>query len=179
MTHIARAASLDSLADEIAATLLAKLGNVPRVTLTLTTPTALARAEVHVTRSKAVVPPYPFGAAPYVLDETSDITIYGHATEEQSRQHDDTRPKVHRAILGMGSNINDRVETINSAVTLLAQFGTIIRLSFLYESPAKYVTNQPDFLNLCLIIDTDLSAMALLRNIKAIEEQLGRAPVRK
>ncbi len=179
MTLTARASSLEYLADEIAVTLLAKTGNVPRVSLTLTQSSGLARAEVHVTRSKDIFPPYKFGAAPYVL-ENSDIAKLGNPSTVQAEHQQslgDTSHKTHRAILGMGSNINDRIATINSALALLAQLGTIIRLSYLYESPAKYVVDQPDFLNLCLIIDTELSALALLKQLKAIEAQLGRAPM--
>jgi len=175
VTRTTQATSLQYLADEMAEELLAKLGNVPRLTISIAQPTPLVRAEVHVTRSKKVFPPYLHEGTPYVLENSQDT----HTTKYSKITPSLQTPSMHRAILGVGSNINDRVSTINSALDLLAQLGSIIRISFLYESPAKYVEDQPDFLNLCLIIDTAHTAMELLRKIKSIEEQLGRAPVRK
>lgn len=119
VTHTARPVSLEYLADEIATTLLAKSGNVPRVTVTLAQTTPLARAEVHVTRAKDI-PPNHVAAAPYVLQPPTDIAKLG-STSQNSPQ------ATHRTILGVGSNINDRVDTINRALALLAQLGTVVK----------------------------------------------------
>jgi 2-amino-4-hydroxy-6-hydroxymethyldihydropteridine diphosphokinase len=49
--------------------------------------------------------------------------------------------------------------------------------SSVYETaPQGEVTDQPDFLNACLRIGTDLDAEALLDVCKQVERELGRSP---
>ena len=49
--------------------------------------------------------------------------------------------------LGLGSNLGDRLENIEQAKALLASEVEIEALSGYWESKARYVENQPDFLN--------------------------------
>ena len=47
----------------------------------------------------------------------------------------------------------------------------------MYETePQGEVTDQPDFLNACVEIETDLGPEELLDECKAVERELGRAP---
>ena len=51
----------------------------------------------------------------------------------------------------------------------------VVRSSSVYETePQGEVTDQPDFLNACLEIDTDLGPEELLDECKAVERELGR-----
>ncbi len=51
------------------------------------------------------------------------------------------------------------------------------RASSVYETePQGEITDQPDFLNACVEIETDLDPEELLDECKAVERQLGRAP---
>jgi dihydroneopterin aldolase len=65
----------------------------------------------------------------------------------------------HFAILGLGSNMGNRVLNIFNALRILSCKCNMIDTSFLYESKAEYNENQPKFLNGCckvfylLIID--------------------------
>lgn len=48
--------------------------------------------------------------------------------------------------------------------------------SFLYESKAQYVTDQPDFCNAVCLLRTKLEPPSLLLRLQHIEKQLGRLP---
>ena len=79
--------------------------------------------------------------------------------------------------LGLGSNVGDRRENLQAAVGRAAgprRAGA--RVSSVYETePVGDVLDQPDFLNACLRIDTELGPEALLDACKAVERELGRA----
>ncbi|GEP80497.1 2-amino-4-hydroxy-6-hydroxymethyldihydropteridine diphosphokinase [Staphylococcus carnosus] len=81
-----------------------------------------------------------------------------------------------KVYLGLGSNVGDREHQLKEALRLLdAQQGIkVTRVSSLYETaPVGYV-EQPDFLNLCAEIETDLTPQAVLKNGLDIEQQLHR-----
>ena len=69
------------------------------------------------------------------------------------------------AYLGLGSNIGDRENQLKEAIRLLRENEAIeiIAISPIYETKPVGYTEQPDFLNLCLHIKTELSAQALLK----------------
>jgi 2-amino-4-hydroxy-6-hydroxymethyldihydropteridine diphosphokinase len=79
--------------------------------------------------------------------------------------------------LGLGSNVGDRRANLQAAVTLLADHVDVLASSSVYETaPVGEVLDQPDFLNACLRVDTDLEAESLLDACKAVERELGREP---
>ena len=80
------------------------------------------------------------------------------------------------AALGLGTNLGDREAALARAVALLEQMPDIevTAISGLYASAPWGVEDQPDFLNLCLLIETDLGPMQLLHACKAVEAALGR-----
>ena len=90
------------------------------------------------------------------------------------------------AYLAVGSNMGDRVANIEAALTLLSRdaargaetLGAFLRVadtSWLYETPAAYVLDQPAFLNGALRVETNLTPQELLRHIKRnVEDALGR-----
>jgi 2-amino-4-hydroxy-6-hydroxymethyldihydropteridine diphosphokinase len=79
--------------------------------------------------------------------------------------------------LGLGSNEGDRVGNLRAARDALARRGIrVAAASSVYETaPQGEVLDQPDFLNACLRIDTELGPEELLDACKAVERQLGRA----
>ena len=81
-----------------------------------------------------------------------------------------------RAYLGLGSNLGDRAGAIRTACMELGAHPeiTVERLSSLYETPPVGMTDQPDFINAAIEIDTTLSARALLTACLAVEAQMGR-----
>ncbi len=78
--------------------------------------------------------------------------------------------------LGLGSNVGGRREHLQAAVDLLpARAVTVLASSSVYDTePVGEVTQQPDFLNACLRIETALGPEALLEACKAVERERGR-----
>lgn len=76
--------------------------------------------------------------------------------------------------LGLGSNRGDPASTLRSA---FADLGAILedgRISSLYRSKARYVTDQADFVNAAVSGWTDLEPRDLLEAIHGIETRHGR-----
>jgi 2-amino-4-hydroxy-6-hydroxymethyldihydropteridine diphosphokinase len=75
----------------------------------------------------------------------------------------------------LGSNLGDREYYISEAVKLISErAGEIKRSSAYYETASWGKTDQPDFINQALCLDTSLSAKQLLITILEIEKHLGR-----
>jgi 2-amino-4-hydroxy-6-hydroxymethyldihydropteridine diphosphokinase len=79
--------------------------------------------------------------------------------------------------LGLGSNIGERRDHLLAAVAALPAHGvTVLASSSTYETePVGLVLEQPDFLNACLRVDTELDPEPLLDACKAVEREVGRA----
>ena len=80
--------------------------------------------------------------------------------------------------LGLGSNVGDRREHLQAAVDELGRRGVGIEAaSSVYDTePVGLVLDQPEFLNACLRITTDLAPESLLDTCKATERAVGRRP---
>jgi 2-amino-4-hydroxy-6-hydroxymethyldihydropteridine diphosphokinase len=77
--------------------------------------------------------------------------------------------------LGLGSNVGERRANLQAAVDRLKQQITVLRSSAVYDTePVGLVLDQPEFLNACLEIETELEPLALLDVCKAVEAQVGR-----
>ena len=78
--------------------------------------------------------------------------------------------------LGLGSNVGDRRANLQRAVELLAERGVkVLASSSTYDTdPVGEVLDQPDFLNACIRIDTELGPEELLDACKQVERELGR-----
>jgi len=85
--------------------------------------------------------------------------------------------KVH---LSLGSNRGDREANLGKAVKLLSEWaGNIIRLSSLYETPPWQMTDETNFINQVILIETNLQAEGLLDTILQIELLMGRVRTSK
>ena len=80
--------------------------------------------------------------------------------------------------LGLGSNQGNRLAMLRAARARLERHEvTVTAGSSVYETaPQGEVTDQPDFLNACGRIQTDLDPEALLETCKQVERELGRVP---
>jgi 2-amino-4-hydroxy-6-hydroxymethyldihydropteridine diphosphokinase len=79
------------------------------------------------------------------------------------------------AYLLLGSNEGERVEWLQKATKLLhEQCGETIKTSSIYETAAWGMTDQADFLNMVVLLKTELPALSLLGKIHDIETSLGR-----
>ncbi|NLT05803.1 MAG: 2-amino-4-hydroxy-6-hydroxymethyldihydropteridine diphosphokinase [Solirubrobacterales bacterium] len=83
-----------------------------------------------------------------------------------------------RGYLGLGSNEGDRAAALRSARERLGAEGiAVVASSSAYETaPQGEILDQPDFLNACLAVESDLDPEALLDACKRVERALGRQP---
>jgi 2-amino-4-hydroxy-6-hydroxymethyldihydropteridine diphosphokinase len=78
------------------------------------------------------------------------------------------------AVLGLGSNLGDRVAHLAQARQRLSTLGRIVLASALYESAAVGGPPQGAFVNAAIRLESALVPQELLRQILAIEQALGR-----
>jgi 2-amino-4-hydroxy-6-hydroxymethyldihydropteridine diphosphokinase len=78
--------------------------------------------------------------------------------------------------LGLGSNVGDCIGNLKRAGDELCSFMGIVTCSSILRTKPLYVTNQPDFYNQIIKVETKISPLNLLSLIKGIEINLGRVP---
>ena len=78
------------------------------------------------------------------------------------------------ANIALGSNIGDPRGNVRQAMEHVSRLGRVVSRSHLYETKPWGVTDQPDFCNAVMQIDTELRAHALLSALKEIEVRMGR-----
>lgn len=85
---------------------------------------------------------------------------------------------VPEACLGLGANLGDREGQLAEALVRLAATEgiTLTAISRVYRTAPWGLTHQPDFLNLCIRMETDLAPFDILRICKGIERSMGRKP---
>ncbi len=81
---------------------------------------------------------------------------------------------VHRAYVGIGTNLGQRFENVERALAALGALGTIVARSSLYRTVPWGEREQPWFLNAVAALQTGLAPRALLERLRAIEESAGR-----
>lgn len=79
-------------------------------------------------------------------------------------------------LLSIGSNMGDRKDNIQKAVTLISEIPGVdnIRLSGMYETEPVGYEDQDYFYNICLLCDVTVPPMELLEHIHRIEDDLDR-----
>ena len=85
-----------------------------------------------------------------------------------------TRPVI--AFVGLGGNLGEPVATLGAALQALGevQDTRLLRASRLYRTPAWGLEQQPDFINAVAMLETRLTAQALLQSLFVIERKHGR-----
>jgi 2-amino-4-hydroxy-6-hydroxymethyldihydropteridine diphosphokinase len=82
---------------------------------------------------------------------------------------------MRKAILLLGSNSGNRERYLMQAEEqIVKQVGKIVQSSFVYETSPWGFTDQPDFLNKVISIETPLEPIKLLHTLKNIETAAGR-----
>ena len=86
-----------------------------------------------------------------------------------------------RIFLGVGSNIDDRYQNLINGIQQLNDNAHIwvIAESHVYQAPAMYSSDQQDFYNMVIEIETNLNPLQLLDEVKIIEMKMGRKPNKK
>ncbi|WP_032112846.1 2-amino-4-hydroxy-6-hydroxymethyldihydropteridine diphosphokinase [Candidatus Paracaedibacter symbiosus] len=78
--------------------------------------------------------------------------------------------------LGLGSNLGDCRRNLACAITELETKVRVVALSSVLCTKPMYVTEQPDFYNQVIEIETTISVLDLLEVTKNIEVKMGRTP---
>src|SRR5690625_662184 len=83
---------------------------------------------------------------------------------------------MNRVYVALGTNIEPREQYLQDALELLTKDKrvNILKKSSIYQTVPVGYTDQPDFLNMVIEIDTSLIAIDLLDVCQEIEENLGR-----
>lgn len=82
---------------------------------------------------------------------------------------------MHTAYLLTGSNLGDRTSYLRQAYRLIEQYcGSIQSASSFYQTAAWGFTDQPDFYNQALALQTTLPPAALMQQLLDIEQIIGR-----
>lgn len=81
---------------------------------------------------------------------------------------------VAEVAIGLGSNLGDREAHLREAVRRLAAVGAVTAISSLYQTAPVGFADQDDFLNACLVLETDQQPEAVLQQAHAIEQALAR-----
>lgn len=81
---------------------------------------------------------------------------------------------VTRAYIGVGSNMDDPVRQVRKAIDALGALGTVALVSSLYRTAPWGKTDQPEFVNAAVALETELRPRPLLHGLKWLERELGR-----
>ncbi len=82
---------------------------------------------------------------------------------------------MNTAYLLLGSNEGDREKWLSDAMSKISeQCGQITSRSSIYITAAWGIEEQPDFLNMAIAVETELSATALMESCLSVEKELGR-----
>ena len=76
--------------------------------------------------------------------------------------------------IALGTNIGDRALNLQTAKNWLSRKAIITRESSVYITPPWGYTNQPDFFNQVIEVNTRLGPCSLLRFLQRIERKMGR-----
>jgi 2-amino-4-hydroxy-6-hydroxymethyldihydropteridine diphosphokinase len=74
----------------------------------------------------------------------------------------------------LGSNLGDRTAHLRAAIHKLSSLGAVTTCSSFYQTEPVEFTNQPEFLNCALELETTLDPQQILDAILKIELHMGR-----
>lgn len=80
-----------------------------------------------------------------------------------------------KAYLGLGSNLGNKKENINHAIRQIScKTGNVLRQSSYYISKPQGFQSENDFINVVVLVETNLQPLELLHQLQWIEKELGR-----
>jgi 2-amino-4-hydroxy-6-hydroxymethyldihydropteridine diphosphokinase len=88
---------------------------------------------------------------------------------------------MHRVLVGLGSNVGDRLGFLQKAVHELERTPgiSVTSISCVYETEPVGKKNQPQFLNAAIELSCSVSALQLYERMKEIERLIGRTPTER
>ncbi len=85
---------------------------------------------------------------------------------------------MQQAWIGIGTNLGNRKQNIRKALTLLCQNFKLLQISLPIKTKPYGDTDQANFINLVVSLQTKLSASDLLTRLLEIENEMGRIRTR-
>jgi 2-amino-4-hydroxy-6-hydroxymethyldihydropteridine diphosphokinase len=85
----------------------------------------------------------------------------------------------HLVYLSLGSNLGDRETHLRDAIRRLESAGTVRSVSSIYETGPVEFTNQPQFLNCAVTLETSSTPERLMQQLLEIERAMGRQRLQK
>jgi len=86
--------------------------------------------------------------------------------------------RLHSAALALGSNLPSRLggprQNLDAAVERIGKLGRVTALSSYLATAPEINTDQPEFVNAALLLETRLDPLSLMHALLAIEVALGR-----
>lgn len=83
--------------------------------------------------------------------------------------------KITEVLFSLGSNLGNRNSYLEQAIQdINNQIGRVVKTSEIYECEPIGFEADTNFLNLCIKVETTLSALEILKNINQIETNFGR-----
>ena len=79
-----------------------------------------------------------------------------------------------KAVVALGSNLDNPEENLNIAIKLLKDATEVIAVSSYYITAPVGGPDQPDYVNAVCILESELPALDLLSLLQGIEKTLGR-----
>ena len=86
---------------------------------------------------------------------------------------------MNRVYIGLGSNVGDRLSYLTRALVELEDVCDILTLSSVYETEPVGISTTHLFLNMAIAAETAFDPPELLKQLKEIEEKLGRKHTKK
>lgn len=81
--------------------------------------------------------------------------------------------------LSLGSNVGNGEKNLREAIHRLEKLGGVLSVSSFYETEPVEFTKQAWFVNCAVALETALSPSELMRDLLAIEREMGRLRVQK
>jgi len=80
----------------------------------------------------------------------------------------------HTVYIALGTNLGERLDNLRAAIQSMPPEVNILAESHIYETPPWGYEDQPAFLNMVVIAETNLEPEPLLKYLKQLEVELGR-----
>ena len=84
-----------------------------------------------------------------------------------------------KAVIALGANIGDPKAQMDLAVAMLREATEVISVSEYFSTKPVSDIEQPDYLNVVCIVESELPALDLLSLLHGIEKALGRQRLEK
>ena len=78
------------------------------------------------------------------------------------------------AAIALGSNLNSPADNLREATQRAKRLGEVLVVSSFYETDPVGFTEQPQFVNAAMLLETELEPLELMRELLAIERAMGR-----